>query len=236
MGRSLRILLALAVLAAVIAVGALTRDALGLEARPGSVRELVRATGPWGPLVFVGVVVFRNALLIPSQVLMIAAGVVFGAALGTLYGALGLLGSAVLYFGFTRWLGREAVIARASPRVRAVLDVLGERPGAFFVGAATAYPVGLLGAYWTAAAVTGMAWLSFLVAVFLGALVRAGAYVLVGSALIEADPARLALAGLALLLLFALPLLHPGVRAWVRRIRAAGALAADTARREGEGR
>lgn len=212
----------LLVLAGLVLVSWLARDQLGLSGGPSSVRDLVARAGIWGPLVFVVLAGFRHLLLIPSQVFLLAAGVLFGLAWGTIYGAAGMLISALLYFGFARWLGRDAILTRARPRLRAVLSVLGERPGAFFVAALTAYPIGVTPAYWTGAGLTDMAWTSFAFWMSFGVLVRSAIYVTIGSALFTAEPALIAAALGALVLMIALPLAFPGVRSWFRRLRNAG--------------
>ena len=205
----------------VLGGGWLVRSQLGIEASSESVRTFVGDLGVLGPIAVMLLLAFRNVLFIPSQVILIAAGVGFGTLLGTLYGAVGLTFSGVLYFGFTRWLGRDALRARLSPRSNAVLEVVGERPGAVVLAGLTAYPIGILGLYWVFAAVSGMSWPRFLAAVSAGSIPRAGTYVFLGSSLLEGDTAQLAAAAALFAAVLALPLLSPGVRAWLGRIRSA---------------
>jgi uncharacterized membrane protein YdjX (TVP38/TMEM64 family) len=190
------------------------RSALGLEWSLDSLRDLVDRLGFWGPAVFVLLLSFRSVLLIPSQILLVAAGVCFGIVAGTVYGALGVTVSAGLAFAFARWLGREVLLAQVPPGVRGFLDGAGVRGAAALVFFGTAYPVGPVSAYHAGAALTGMPAWTFLLAVVPGAVVRAGVYTAFGSRLGDGDLRAVMLLAGALLLL-AVPLAVPSVRRFV---------------------
>jgi uncharacterized membrane protein YdjX (TVP38/TMEM64 family) len=206
---------ALVVLALLVGVVLFARFRLGGEWSFESVRETITEFGPWGPLVFILLVAFRSALLLPSQIVLSLGGLCFGVLGGTLYGALGISLSGVLAFGVTRWLGVEEMRRRVPPGARRVLDTLGSRGGAGLVAVATGYPVGPISMYHIGAALTAMGFLPFLCALALGSTVRAGVYAWFGDALVSGSVAHLAGASAALTAAF-LPLLHPGVRRWVR--------------------
>jgi uncharacterized membrane protein YdjX (TVP38/TMEM64 family) len=203
------------VLAALAGLVLFVRFHLGGEWSLESVRETITGFGPWGPLVFILLVAFRSALLIPSQIVLSLGGLCFGVLGGTLYGALGISLSGVLAFGVTRWLGAEEMRRRVPPGPRRVLDTLGSRGGAGLVAVATGYPVGPISMYHVGAALTAMGFLPFLCALALGSTVRAGVYAWFGDALVSGSTVHLAGASLVLTGTF-LPLLHPGVRRWVR--------------------
>ena len=57
-----------------LAGGTWLRTALGVEWSPESVRATVRDAGIWAPLLFIALVTFRLVILIPSQILLAAAG------------------------------------------------------------------------------------------------------------------------------------------------------------------
>lgn len=190
------------------------RSALGIEWSLESLRELVAGLGVWGPAVFVILLALRSVLFIPSQLLLIGAGVCFGLAAGTLYGAIGVTLSAALAFALARWLGREAILSQIPPRFRGILEGAGVGGTAAVVFIGTAYPVGPVSAYHAAAALTGMPAWSFVAAVFPGAAIRAGVYSAFGSRLGDGDLRGVLLAGGALLLL-ALPLALPRPRRWI---------------------
>ena len=210
-------LVALLAMGALLAAAALwARSALGIEWSVESVRGLVDRMGIWGPIGFVALVACRTPLLLPSQLVLTVAGLCFGTLQGTVYGALGLLGSGLFAFGVTRWLGADAIRSRVPAGLRRTLEAGGTRAGAAIVSAATAYPVGPVSLIHAAAALTRMSLATFLVAVGLGGLVRSAAYAYFGSSLIEGRWLQ-AGAAAALLGVSLLPLLHPRVRGWLRR-------------------
>jgi uncharacterized membrane protein YdjX (TVP38/TMEM64 family) len=201
----------LVALGLVVAGAVAGRHALGIEWSLDSLRALVDRMGFWGPAVFVLLLSFRSVLLIPSQILLVAAGVCFGIVAGTAYGALGVTVSAALAFAFARWLGREVLLAQVPPAVRGFLDGAGVRSAATVVFVGTAYPVGPVSAYHAGAALTGMPVWIFLLAVTPGAVVRAGVYTVFGSRLGDGDLHTVLLFAGALLLL-TVPLLLPSTR------------------------
>lgn len=202
-------------LAVLVAVFLALRGALGLELGPASIGATVERLGPFAPLAFVGLVVFRVPLGLPSQLVLIGGGAVFGTLEGTLYGAVGLLLSALVYFLAARWAGREAVEARLPERLRGLLDVAGSRAGALFMSVGTAYPFGPITGYHLLAGVTAMSLLVFALAVGAGALVRAALYTAFGSALVEGDGRALLVAGAAALAALLLPLAFAAPRGWL---------------------
>ena len=221
---------ALGLLAIVVGVAFLARTQLGIRMELDSLRDFVDDLGPWGPLAFVGVVTFRTVLFVPSQLALIVGGICFGAAGGTLYGALGLWVSGLLVFALTRWLGAEAVRARVPAAAQRALAAAGSRGGAMLVGIGTAYPVGNVTGYHAAAALTPMRAAVFALVVGLGSLPRAWTYAFFGNAMLERSTGELVAIGAGVALAAALlPLLHPRVRAWAReRWRALSAGARST--------
>jgi phospholipase D1/2 len=81
----------------------------------------------WAPGLLIGGYLVLSPVGVPATPLMIAGGVVFGGALGTLYNAAGvILGSAASYF-LGRLLGRDFVRHLAGPRLRKVETAIGRR-------------------------------------------------------------------------------------------------------------
>ncbi len=200
---------------ALIAVFVALRRTLGLELAPESIREAVARLGLWGPLVFVAIVALRIPLAVPSAFALIGGGLVFGRVEGTLYGAAGLLISALAAFLGSRWAGRSAVEARVPMRLRYLLDVAGSRLGALFVALGTAYPLSVITSYHLLAGVTGMSLPVFAIAAGTGSLGRAALYTYFGSRLVDANPAELLGAGALLVAAMLLPLAFPAPRAWL---------------------
>jgi uncharacterized membrane protein YdjX (TVP38/TMEM64 family) len=208
---------ALGVLALLAGAALLARSRLGLSWDLDALRAFVDGLGVWAPAAFVALVAFRIVLVVPSQVALIAGGICFGTIGGTLYGAIGLLASALLVFVLTRWLGADAVRSRVPAGAQRALAAAGSRGGAALVAIGTGYPVGNITGYHAAAALTPMRLEVFTLAVALGSLMRAATYAFFGNAILERSTAELvaiaAGVGVAAALL---PLLHPRARAWAR--------------------
>ncbi len=210
-------LLVIAALALLFAAGWMARQRIDVELSFGaldSLRAWVLAFGWQGPAVFVGLVGFRSFLLLPSALLLVLGGIAFGAVTGTLLGALGLALSAGIQFACARVLGDEWVRPRLGERGLA-LEARLRRAGPWAVALGTAHPAGPMTALHLGAGVTSMPLLAFGLAVLLAAPVRAGAYALIGSSILEWGPAGSLALALLLLGVALLPLLHPRVRAWL---------------------
>jgi uncharacterized membrane protein YdjX (TVP38/TMEM64 family) len=198
-------------LVVLLAGGTWLRAALGVEWSPESVRATVREAGIWAPLVFIALVTFRLVILIPSQILLTAAGLLFGAAAGTLYGAIGMTLSAIIIFAVVRIAGIDRIREQLPPKFSDALTIVRSNLGAGVLMIASGYPVGPISAFQTGAALSGMGFLTFLAAVATGGTVRAAAYSYFGSTLF--DGTRL-ISGAAVLAFVALaPLAFPRARA-----------------------
>lgn len=200
---------------AVIALGRVLAARAGLAWDPSSVRQLVAGLGAWGPLLFVALVTFRQVILVPSQILLVAGGLCFGVTAGTLYGAAGLVLSALLVFLLARYVGKEAMLARIPDGLKPVLDAAGRRAGPALIAIGTGYPVGPLTAYHAGAGLTTMSALTFMAAVTVGGLVRGLVFTYFGSALVDGIGRELLLAGVLLLAAASLPLASPRARRWL---------------------
>jgi uncharacterized membrane protein YdjX (TVP38/TMEM64 family) len=199
----------------VVALGRLAAVRAGVEWSASSVRELVDGLGAWGPLLFVGLVAFRQVILVPSQILLVAGGLCFGVAAGTVYGAAGLVLSATLVFLLARHVAKEAMLARIPDGLKSVLDAAGRRAGPALIAIGTGYPVGPLTAYHAGAGLTTMSLVAFVLAVAAGGLVRGLVFTYFGSALVEGMGGQLLVAGLLLVLAALLPLASPRARRWL---------------------
>ncbi|HSJ97489.1 MAG TPA: VTT domain-containing protein [Myxococcota bacterium] len=202
----------LALIAALVLGGRAVRASLGIEFDAGSIQGVVAALGWKGPAIFVGLVTFRQFLFLPSAVVLPAGGVVFGALEGTLLGALGILLSAALKYGLARALGREWLQARFGAAV-AAFERHAEAAGPLVVGVVTAHPIGPMAPIFWAAGFAAVPVAGFLIAVALGAPVRAFAYSFFGSTLLDPGTARFWIATVVLVAVALLPLAHRGFRA-----------------------
>jgi uncharacterized membrane protein YdjX (TVP38/TMEM64 family) len=201
----------LAIVAALFLAGRSLRSELGLELDAAMLRDWVKSVGVVAPVVYVGLVTFRQFLLIPSLLLLTAGGLVFGAALGTLLGGVGIVLSAMLGFTLARTLGREWLRLRMAGRLSAV-ERYSQRLGPLMVGLATAHPLGPMTAFHWGAGLASVALVPFLAVVLVAGPTRAFLLSSLGAALLEPSSPRFWLTSGLLVAAVLLPLAHPGVR------------------------
>jgi uncharacterized membrane protein YdjX (TVP38/TMEM64 family) len=163
-----------------------------VEWRPDSLRDFVAGLGALGPIVFIAIMAFRPFLGLPSWLVLLAAGLVFGPWLGMLYGALGGVLGAGLIFGVARAFGREAVQARIGGGLRVFDEFLAER-GASFVALYTMVPIAPVLPVFASAGVSRMRLVPFCLAAGAGYLPRAGLYTFGGQVVAEPTGANFAL-------------------------------------------
>jgi uncharacterized membrane protein YdjX (TVP38/TMEM64 family) len=195
--------------------GGMLRSALGIEWSTEGVRAMVADAGIWAPLTFIALLVFRLLLVIPSVILLPAGGLLFGTIEGSLYGTIGLTLSALLNYGLVKWAGPEAFRSRIPPRFHGALELARTRAGAAAVTVISGYPFGPITIAHLGAAIAGMSFLTFLVAVAIGSLVRSATFSLFGASLVESD--RLVWALFAMTAALLIPLLFPRSRAWLKQ-------------------
>ena len=131
-------------LGALAAVVALLVFARAIDA-PLRLREalvLVPATGPWGPLLFIGLYIATSLLFLPGWMLTLGAGFVFGVAKGMVTVSIGATLGAASAFLVGRYLARDAVARRleAFPSFRAIDEAVA-RDGWKIVGLARLSPL-----------------------------------------------------------------------------------------------
>jgi uncharacterized membrane protein YdjX (TVP38/TMEM64 family) len=212
-----RLLIGAAILAAIVGGGAWTRSQLGIDFDIDSIRDFATGLGPAGPILFVFVVAGRSALALPSQVVLIAAGLCFGTAVGTLVGGAGLMLSGLVLFLGARYAGRDWVETRISARGRRLLDFASRRSGAATLTIACGYPLMPLSPIQMAAGLTPMPIVNFVAAAFVGGAIRASIYAFFGDTLADFSMRNLVV-GVALFGAMALtPLAFPSGRIWLRQ-------------------
>ncbi len=194
-------------------VGDLVRERMNLDLTPAGVQAAVTQLGWRAPAGFVGMVTFRQFLLMPSALLLSAGGVLFGVWQGTLLGSLGILLSALVQYGLARevanrWLRRRLGSSFASIERRA------QPAGPMLVALMTGHPAGAMTPVHLGAGLTAVALSAFVLAVALTAPLRAFAYSLFGSTLLAFGTPRFWIATAVLAAAILVPLAHPGLRAW----------------------
>lgn len=205
----------LVILIVFVVGGGILRNVVGIEWSTDGVRTLVADAGLWAPIIFVLLLVFRILLVIPSVMLLPAGGLLFGVVEGSLYGMIGLTLSGLLNYGLVKWAGPQAFQTRIPPRFQGILEIARSKAGAGAVAVISAYPFGPITIAHLGAAIAGMGFVTFLVAVISGSLVRAATFSLFGASLVESD--RLGWASLAMAGALVIPILIPRSRAWLRQ-------------------
>lgn len=203
------------VLIAVIALGAQLRTSLGIDLEIESVRTFAEGLGTLGPILFVGVVALRSLLALPSQVVLIAAGLCFGTVIGTLVGGAGLMLSGLGIFAGVRYAGRNEVEKRANSRLGRILDAAGHRAGATVLALGSGYPISPLSPIHAAAGLTSMTIGVFILAAFCGGLLRASIFSYFGNALTESNTTAFLYATVALLVVLGIPFCFATGRTWL---------------------
>lgn len=209
-------LLLVAIVGAAFFFGFVARGRIGIEFTPQSIFDFVSTLGWKGPVIFVALVTFRQFLLLPSALILPVGGLCFGAGLGTALGAAGIVISGCLKFSLARWLGRDWVRAQLGSRVE-VFEQRVAAAGPLVVGLVTAHPMGPMSPVHWAAGLASIPVLGFVLAVCIGGPIRAGAYSLLGSSLLDVGSPRFLVASTVIAAVVLLPLAHPEIR---RRIAA----------------
>ncbi len=119
-----------ALVVAYVAASAAFGFSTTIDAAP--LRERVDALGVWGPLLFIAVMAISVLFApIPNAPIFVAAGLVWGSALGTVYSLAGLLVGSTMAFYVSRWTGRRFLVrlvgARAAQRLDHAADTMGGR-------------------------------------------------------------------------------------------------------------
>ncbi|MGW3286703.1 TVP38/TMEM64 family protein [Streptomyces sp. NPDC001002] len=169
--------------------------------------------GVTAALVFAGAYGLVTVAFVPRPLLNLAAGAVFGSAVGLGTALVGTVLGAALAFGLGRVLGQDALRPLLRGRLLKAADGQLSRHGMRSMLAARLFP-GL--PFWGvnyAAAVSRMGWTSFLVATALGSIPNTAAYVVAG-ARASAPTSPIFLIALASI---ALPTVAGAVMAWRKR-------------------
>jgi uncharacterized membrane protein YdjX (TVP38/TMEM64 family) len=166
----------------------------GIEWRPESLRDAIADLGILGPLAMIGIMAFRPFLGLPSWLVMLATGMLFGPVLGTVCGAVGGLLGGALIFGISRALGREAVQKYLGVgAMRSFEEFLALR-GAPWLALYTAIPISWLTPVFAGAGLSRMRFAVFCTATGLGFVPRAGLFAVAGRAAVEPSLRNVSLA------------------------------------------
>lgn len=179
------------------------------DVSPGTIRNLVQGWGAWGPILLI--VLSGLGMLvapIPNAPLAIAAGILWGTWLGTLYALLGQLLGATLGFYAVRFLGRRYLPRLVGPAAAARIDELSLSMGAhvvFWTRTAPFIPIDFT-AY--AAGLTALRYRTFIAAFMLGAIVPTWLIVWFGDSLTQSWRMQVVSFGLLIIALLAITIVY----------------------------
>jgi len=157
----------------------------GIKWRPESLRDHVAGLGMWGPLAMIGIMTFRPFLGLPSWLVMMATGMLFGPVKGTACSAVGGLLGAALIFGVARALGRESVQRYLGVGTLRSLEEFVVLRGAPWLALYTAIPISWLTPVFACAGLSRMNFAMFVTAVGLGFVPRSALFAVAGRAAAE---------------------------------------------------
>ena len=203
--------LGLVAIAGFVVLGHVVRGHLGMELSPTGVQHVVHRLGWYGPLVFLGLVIFRQFLAVPSWLILPAGGLCFGTTLGTVLGGGGLIISGCMKFGLARWAGRSWFRAHFGEPFRR-LEHHVDRLGPVVIGLSTAHPFGILAPFHWGAGLSSVRFAPFVVAMVLGAPVRAFAFSALGATIVDPHSPQCIAVCLGFGAAILLPLAVPAVR------------------------
>jgi len=209
-----RWLLLAGVMILLLSLSVLIRGQLDIEWSLESLRGFVGKLGVWGPIAFIGILTFRFLFLIPTGLLLLAGGVIFGPVYGTLYAGLGMFFSGMLKYGFLAIVGRKAFLSVLPARLQVWVGKLAQgRMSAWALGGFCAYPFFPKHVFQYAAILSGMDLPRYVVAVLAGSLVQSFLFANLGEAIYSG--AGIALSAGLLLSAIVLPLAVPSWRRWM---------------------
>ncbi len=160
------------------------RGHLDIEWSMESLRVFVQSLGVWGPLAYIDILVFRFLFLIPSGLLLLAAGILFGPLYGALYAGIGLIGSAFWKFAMVSIVGQNILLQQfPEPLQTWLTNAAMCKSSVWALAGISAYRFVPKHVFQFAAILSGMALPSYASAVCAGSFIRAGIFASAGEAL-----------------------------------------------------
>lgn len=140
----------------------------------------LKAWGLWAPIAYMVLYVLATLLILPSTALNLTGGALFGPWLGTLWTTIAALLAAIVAFGFSRTIGRQAVSQRLAGRWQQ-MDAEVRRGGCFYMFAIRLVPIMPYGLVNFAAGLTSVSFKDYLLGTALGTVPGILPFVLLGS-------------------------------------------------------
>ncbi|MEH2085853.1 TVP38/TMEM64 family protein [Nostoc sp.] len=170
-------------LSCIIATGITVYLLGGIE--PVQIQALLKSSGIWAPIIYIALYVVATMLVLPSTVLNLTGGAIFGPWLGTIWTSIGAVVAAIIAFVFTRTIGRKAVAKRLAGRWQA-MDAEVRRGGLFYMFAIRLVPIMPYGLVNFVAGLTSIGFKDYVLGTTLGTVPSVLPFVLLGSSGLKA--------------------------------------------------
>ncbi len=155
---------------------------LSFDAEP--LQDWVEQWGVWGPIAFMAVMAFSVLFApVPNAPIFLAAGLVWGPVLGTVYSMIGMMWGSAMAFWVARWLGRRHLSKLVGSKAAAQMDSLSIRMGGRLIFWARMLPVVNFDWISFLAGLTAMGFWRFFFFSFLGMLTPTTVGVVAGDSL-----------------------------------------------------
>ena len=203
-----------ALILVLVALSAFIRGRLDLDWNVASLRGFVQSLGIWGPAAYIGILTFRFVFLIPTELLLVAAGILFGPVNGTIFAGLGMFFSGLVKYVAVMAIGRDALLHQLPDRLGDWVRSMAEtRMSAWALMGVCAYPFFPKHVFQFAALLSGMRVMVYALSVLVGSTVRASLFATLGEAIFTG--AGLIAVTLILIVIIAAPMTIPSWRRWV---------------------
>jgi len=155
------------------------------EIDPGQFQAGLVAAGDWAPVIYMVLYIVATVLVLPSTVLNLAGGAIFGPWLGTAWTSISAIIAALVAFTFTRTVGRKTVAKRLAGRWQA-MDAEVRRGGLFYMFAIRLMPIMPYGLVNLVAGLTSISFQDYILGTVLGTVPSVLPFVLLGSSGLKA--------------------------------------------------
>ncbi|MEO0455285.1 MAG: TVP38/TMEM64 family protein [Cyanobacteria bacterium P01_A01_bin.114] len=199
---------------------------------PAWLEATLQRAGIWAPIIYIAIYTLATLLILPSTVLNLAGGALFGVWLGTLWTTLGAIIAAVVAFGFTRTVGRDVIAKRMAGYWQAI-DAEIHQGGLFYMFSIRLLPIIPYGLVNFAAGLTSISFKDYFIGTALGTLPGVLPFVLLGHSGVESIQTGNVLPIFGALTLIGLLV---GGATWYRRRRAFPKIEGEGRKAKGEGR
>lgn len=142
--------------------------------------------GIWAPIIYITIYTIATILVLPSTVLNLTGGAIFGPWLGTLWTSIAAIIAAVVAFAFTRTVGREIIAQKLAGRWQS-MDAEISQGGLFYMFAIRLLPIIPYGLVNFAAGLTSIRFRDYLIGTILGTVPGVLPFVMLGSSGLQAS-------------------------------------------------